>query len=539
MNRPLTGVIHRDANGVFWFDDVPVKGPDDVPRGKAWRNTRFYCTEGIPAVEWAKLLSPNDYAFGPQPGTLLGVSFACNGKGRYTVLNGSTWGVTTRDPNKAYQNIRSLQALAVAAGLRIRGSIAATAVGAYMDLFDGKGARPRLTQLPCRWRGMAHAALHGGPISVLRGSASYAAQIDVRRAYLDALYQDVPVLGRKDDAKVGGYFTHSDCRWKTVRKHVGFVDATVRVHERPHDGTYLPPLPVHLRVGSVFATGTLRGCWTIAQVRDAEERGEIEVTKVHQFAFAPQTQPLFAEIADHFLSMPGELGKRLYTRFWGKFGSRGGYVARVSTEPVYGEVPSSGFWWSYDGVSLDDPKAKPTYRPDLAAFVAAYNHRRVFEAIRTLKPGSLVATHVDAIWTTDVAGAAAVTGDPSRVGSWRVKRTGPLRFYGIGCYDHAGQVGASGYDSQRYGKATSESVKRWIQSPRATHKKFLIHARDWRSDPAFDAQASSTPVHLAMNTSISPMEGPEIEDPKWTFGGWTRATRDDAVDPDGDGPPTS
>jgi hypothetical protein len=466
------------------------------------------------------------------------VSFRCKGKSSYPVFTSSTWGVTSRNPNECYRKIHALQVLTAAAGFKVRSSVAATAVQAYLDRFDGKDGRPALAQLPCRWRGIAHASLHGGPIAVLKGRSPFAVQIDVRKAYLDALYQDVPVLGRQDGSRVGGYYTHDDRRWSKIRTYVGFVDATLRVKDEPDNATYLPPLPVHFGFGSAFPAGTIRGCWTIAQVRDAEERGEAEILKVHQFAFAPQTQPLFAEIADTFLSLPDSLGKRLYTRFWGKFGTRGGYKARRSVEPVYGEVPSAGLWWSYDGIPLDSHRARPTYRPDLASFVCAYNHRRVMDAMRQLKPGSVHAVHVDSIWTSDVVGAAKLSSTPDEVGAWRTKRTGPLRFYGIGCYEHRGHCAASGYDAAVHGKLNRQRMEAFIQSPSAAHRKLLLHTRNWTADPAFDPTATSTPLFIDMDMTASPVEGPSVYSDAWTMGGWSRPTPEDAYDPDAQGPPT-
>jgi hypothetical protein len=529
---PLTGVIHRDRNGTFWFDDRPVRGPDDVPRRRAWKNTLWYATPGIPAAEWAKIMGPRDHAFGPKPGHVAGLVFRTRQRGKYRVLTSTTWGVNKANPNTCYDNIRRLQVLAAAAGLRVRSTIAGTAVQAYMDRYDGTKGHPSLQQLPCRWRGLAHAALHGGPISVLRGGAPYATQIDVRKAYLAALYQEVPIVGPE-----GGWYTHGGRKWSQLHKLVGLVDATVRVAQHPDDPSWLPPLPVHFGTGSAYCTGTLRGCWTIAQVRDAELRGEIEVIEVHQFAYAPQTRPLFAEIADFFQELPDTLQKRLYTRFWGKFGSRGGYTAHASEEPREGEVPAGGLWWAYDGIPLDSPKAAPTYRPDLAAFVSAHNHRNVMKTLRQLKPESVIACHVDSIWTTDVVGAHRICSRQSGVGAWRPKRTGPLRFYGIGCYRHNTHLAASGYDERVQGKLTLESMEKWIQHPQTTHRRLLLETREWDGDPALEGGSTSRPLHVAMDTTVSPVEGPSVYDPCWTMNGWRKPVPEDAVEPLSDDPP--
>ena len=520
----FTGVIRRDASGTLWFDDHPVRTPTDVPRRKSMNGTLWYAPSGIASRDWAHLLSDGDCAFGPKPGQILGLHFGV-GRGKMQVWSAEAWGVHERDPSKCFDALTSIRAQAASVGLSLKKSVAATAVQLYLDRFDGRDDRPALRQLPCRWRGISHAAMHGGPLAVLRGGAPYAIQLDVRQAYLDALYQDVPMLGADEDGtSVGGYSTFEKGEWKKIREFTGFVDATVRVTGRADDPTGLPPMPVHLSFGAAFPLGTFRGCWVIANVREAEERGEVEVLEVHQFTFAPQTRPLFAELANLFSTFPQPLQKRCYTRFWGKLGSRGGYVGVPSDEPREGEVPAGGLWWSYDGIALDSKRAARTYRPDLAAFVTAHNHRRMFQTIARLKPGSLVSCHVDAVWTTDVVSATKLCAESpdGTIGGWRQKRAGPIRAYGIGCYEHDGHLAASGYDSSIYGKLNRENFDRWQQEGRETHRRLVLETREWTGDPARDADATSRPLLLETDTGRSPAEGPSVYDPLWTSGGWAR-----------------
>lgn len=520
----LTGVVHKGRDGTLWFDDLPVRDPADIPRRRAWKSTLWYATPSVTSTDWARVMGTEDVAFGPMPGSVLGVKFRIGKRNRFTVLDSSAWGVHVSDPVQSFDRLRLMMVQAESAGIRVKNSVAATAVGVYMDRFNGTVNHPEIRQLPARWRAMAHSALHGGPIAVLQGGAPHAAQIDVRNAYLSALYEPMPVLGYQDGNKVGGWYTHGARKWERVRRLTGFVDASVRVSD-DLDPRRLPPLPVHLRCGSVYPRGELRGCWTIAQVRDAEERGEVEVLTVHQFCFAPVTEPLFAEVADLFASLPKVLGKKLYTRFWGKFGSRGGYSAHKSEASVFGEVPASGLWWKFDGIALDSHRARPTYRPDLAAFVCAANHRRVMRTLRTLDAGSVIACHVDAIWTTDVVGTAKLCAGADVVGGWRTKRTGPLRFYGPGCYDHDGDLAASGYDARVHGPLDSASLQRWVAG--TTHRRMLLQTRRWSSDPAVDPKATSRSLVLQMDRCVSPTEGPTVYDPCWSLGGWMR--RDDAA----------
>lgn len=517
--KGFTGIVHKTGD-TLWFDDVPVREPKDLPRRKAWGGTLWYATPDVQPSDLGRLCKDDDVAYGPAPGKILGVKFRVSNKRRMKVVSASSWGVDKRDPSIAYRRIQRLYADAIGAGLTPKPSVAGTALQVYIDRFDGKFA-PSMCQLPPRFRGLAHAALHGGPIAVMRGGADRAVQLDVRKAYLAALYGDFPVYGYDvKGRRVGGWYAVSNVPWAKMRHRTGIVDATVRV-VLPHDPGGLPPLPVHLPIGAVHATGRLRGAWTTRQIRDAEERGEVEVEHVHQGMWAIQTAPIFAELADFFASLPADLGKRLYTRFWGRLGYRGGYVGAPSEAPVTGSVPSTSLWWKYEGISIEDPHAPRSYRPDLAAFVAAHNHGHVIETTRRLEPGSVVACHVDAIWTTDLRGASRVADprDPTP-GTWRVKRDGDLRFYGAGCYEHDGHLAASGYDASLYGELSSDSLRGFVRG--STHRRLTMQTRRWTGDPCTDRDARSHPVDLEMDVMHQPTEGPSVGAECWTRTGWMR-----------------
>lgn len=525
MGASFTGIVHKGSDGTLWFDDVPVRDPRDLPRRSAWGGTLWYATPNVLPSDLGRICASEDEAFGPAPGKILGVKFRVGKKSRMKVISSSSWGVTRSDPNGAYRKLQRLYADSLAVGVKPRSSVAATALAVYLERFDGKLV-PQLCQLPSRFRGLAHAAMHGGPIAVLSGGAPDAVQLDVRRAYLAALYQDFPVYGvGSDGKKTGGWFALSDVPWAKIRNRTGIVDATVRVKvDADPDG--LPPLPVHLPIGAVHATGRLRGVWTTEQIRSAEERGEVEVEIVHQGMWAIQTAPIFAELADFFASLPESLGKRLYTRFWGRLGYRGGYVGRPSETPVEGAVPATNLWWQWGGIRIGDPHAPKTYRPDLASFVAAANHTHVIRTMRELAPGSVIACHVDAIWTTDHEGAERACGDGS-AGTWRKQRSGDLRFYGAGCYEHDGHIAASGYDTGVFGPLTHDSLMSWVKG--STHRRLTMQTRRWTADPCIDQAARSRPVELQMDTRFQPTEGPLIEAPCWTRTGWMREETPGAV----------
>ena len=517
-------MVHRDVNGTFWFDDRPVRGPEEIPSGRGWSGSTWYAAPGIRSHEWAGLMAEGDVAFGPKPGEVVGVKLQTGamGRGSISILDSSCWGVPDRDPEVCFRELKSIRTQALSCGLAAKTSAAATAIGIWMDQFDGQEDQLSLRQLPPQWRRLAHASMHSGPAAVLRASAPMADHLDRKKAYLAALREPMPVLGLRHGSKSGGFFTHSDRRWSKICKLDGFVEALVRIKGDLNDPMGLPSLPVHAPAGTIYPTGLVRGAWTIRAVREAEMRGEVEVISVEQFAYASNTEPIFAGLADLFEQLPQPLQKRLYTRFWGKFGSRGGYSAQKSQVPIGDSVPAGGLWWQWDGVDSWSSKVRPTYRPDIAAFVLDENQRTVFRDVRRLAPGSVVATHIDAIWTTDTIGADRLIAEgDGRAGSWRSKRTGPVRFYGVGMYTHADRLACSGYDPRSRGPLTRETLALFAQSDEGLHGRNLLRSREWNSDPTLDAEATSRPMHVNM-ADCRPVEGEDVYSDNWTSGGWHR-----------------
>lgn len=525
--RNHSGVVHRDPNGVLWFDDRPIKDPKKFRR-PIYKGTLWYSTMGVRPTDWVPFFQDGDVAFGPEPGEIAGVSLRC-GRGTMRVLDARCWGINEADPNRCSEELDVLAMQAMSCDIRVKPSAAATAISTYLDGFDGVDGRVQMCQLPPRWRTLAHAAMQAGPVCVLRGSSPFAAHLDVHRAYLKALYDPLPVYGVYRGQKIGGWYTHDDLRWPKIRHMTGFVEATV--HVRGSIGLDLPPLPVHTMLGTIYPTGIIRGTWSIGQVVDAEERGEIEVREVHEFCYAPILEPIFSDLADLFEHLPQPLGKHLYTRFWGKLGSRGGYVGIHSDKPIKGAIPAAGLWWTYAGIETWSGKARPTYRPDLAAMVIAHNQRNVMSTVRRLKPGSVLATHVDAIWTSDTVGAAELSAENSGVGSWRVKNLGPIRLYGYGAYNHGDRLVCSGYDRMVHGDLTVEKLEAFVRMEGVNEncdreRRTLMRSRRWTSDPAFDEAAESVPLDIDMTGMNSRSPAYSVYNKEWTVGGWHRYSAD-------------
>jgi len=530
----FTGIVHQDKDDLFWFDDQAVRAPKDVPRRAAWSGTTWYTTSAVSMARLIALMGPDDEAFGPTPERPLGVHFRWNdGKRGYKVISSSLWGVRKRDPRDTEAELSYRMHACAQDGVMPRLSAAGTAIRRYMDVYDGRGGRPFTRQLPPRWRAMAHASFHGGPIVLTRGSARECVHIDMRAAYLDAMTRPLPVYGVLHDRKVGGWYTIEGASWGRIRNKIGFIEAEVHVDQALGEELGIPPLPVRLGFSTTFPTGTFSGCWPIQMVREAEDRGEVSIKRVHQWCFAPSSMPLFDEIAKDFGGC--HQGKLLYTRFWGKWASKGGFLGKRSDDPPSGSIKSCGIWWGFDGVAPFSHQAPATYRPDLAALIAGYNHMQVMAAVRQLQPGSVVGLHVDAIWTTDIEGAEAlINAEGSR---WIEKQRGPARFYGPGVYHHNSRIAASGYDATALGPLTPETLALWSASPLNKDHRGTMQSRRWSAPPAMDAAATSRPVHLEAGQTTPPVQGPNVNDSCWTTTGWLKREIRDQLEAGGRGIP--
>jgi hypothetical protein len=501
-------------------------------------NQVFYFTSTISNEHWLEILGPNDQIFGVAPGAVTGIQIQTTDGtriGHYKLFNPSIWSIRDRDkkvPTLLDSALLNKYADFSLAGVpSINSSIASTAIACYTRRYDGREVDgvnyPRLTQLPPRWRSIAHASLHGGPIAVLRGGSPNAVEIDLKAAYLDALSQPLPVVtgGVEDNQSPSGYVTFPGLQWDDIRLFHGFVEATVRVSDSLRIG--LPPLPINTDTGIQYPVGVFRGSWCIDQLREAEEACEVDVIRLHNYCIARQMQPFFAALSQDFARMPKSIGKQLYTRFWGKFAFKGGFNGIKSDVPVEDAIPKNHFWWSDTRVTQTDVGAQPTYRPDIAAYVASYNHRAMTKALRMLRPESIIAVHVDAIWTDDHEGAKRVVdtirGSTSiRAGSWTMKRTGSLRFWACGVYDHAGKLGYSGFDRRIYGRPTHQKISMWIKS--ATERSHLRRNRLWDngSDSTDSAAATSLAPKLNHQNPSSVLDGISMNASSWTPSGWVR-----------------
>lgn len=523
----IGGIVHQEGS-TFYFDGEPVRTAADVPRRPGTAGTTWYTTAAVSMQRFLKLLSEGDEAFGPSPDRPIGAVFywEYNSKPKkMKVISSSVWGVRSRDPRDTENQIMAKMMSCATGGIRPGTSAAGTGLSEYMRTYDGQNGRPATKQLQPRWRGLAHASFHGGPIALTQAHAKDVAHIDLRAAYLAAMRQPLPVHGVNEQGRrMGGYYTFKNPKWSDVDGKTGFVDATVFVRPSQYGSGDVPPLPVRHHSGSMHPVGTFRGSWPICMVQDAVDAGTVEVLKVHQFCWAPETMCLFDEIADDF--MVNRQGKLLYTRFWGKWASQGGFTGLKTADPSDGSVRSYGLWWEHNGIGLYDFQAPPTYRPDIAATIAGYNHCQVMQAVRKLKPGSIISLYVDAIWTTDIEGAQRLVAESNRAWAW--KQSGEGRFYAPGVYHHGSRLGAAGYDTHLHGELTPDKLERWAASP--LHLKANLMAnRVWSDKPMTEPSATSTPVLMNESDSVPPCRGPDVNDPCWTPNGWLKPEYRDRI----------
>ena len=545
------GIIHRRSNdGTWtWGQNRKITSRADIPRSWVLRNQIFYCTSAITTDQWAEILGPEDEIFGMKPGKFTGVKIRItspngNNAGSYKIFHPSIWNISDREsrlPSVLDHALSIKMTDFAAAGVeRISTSLAQTALAMYASKYDGRIIDgidyPQMKQLPPRWRMIAHASMHGGPIACLRGGSQNAVEVDLKSAYLYALDKPIPVIGRDSAMNPEGYFTYKNGKWKEIRKGDGFVEATVSVNTNIKYG--LPPLPLNTPTGIQYPIGTFRGAWAIPLLKQAEEFGEVQIKKIHSFALAKRMMNLFHELTKDFENLPTPIAKQLYTKFWGKFAFKGGFSGTVSPEPIIGQVPKNGFWWRDDQITQTGMADTPFYRPDIAAYVSAYNHMNVAKALRQLDPQSIIAVHVDAIWTEDISGAHRLAGNslPDPVtkiapvtpkGDWVLKRQGPLRFWGCGIYNHNGKLGYSGYDQKIHGRASVKRIENWIASNR--ERVNLRRNRDWVDgiDPTQTQDAVSTAIKLELPDSTDILEGINMYSTSWSRSGWPRRKNED------------
>lgn len=484
---------------IITFDEwsAYMNGRPFNPRDANLANTfAYYVTETVKTqlILEDYLMDDDDCAYMSRNGMSRSYTYKTANGAPFRVYPISVWKAVA-DENEAFQLIAKMNDAAQSAGLDFTPTVATMAGRICRKNTETK-------QLEPRWRDLAHAAIHQGPMVVVNGGRPDTVGMDREKAFLRAMYERMPT---------GPWIATSPRTIDYMRDYKGIVRATLRVDKSRYT-QHIPCLPVKYSGYTVYPTGLVRGVWTLDMLWDAVDNGGYEIDTIHELIVS-KSAPVHAKAADFIASIQDkELRKLLYTRYWGRMASVGGfngYVTRKWDKPK--RVIGSKLFWYYMGKSPMS-HAAPDYRPDHAAFIASANHLEMNRALRKYQRGTVVATHIDCIWTTD---KSVDPGD-----SFREKHSGDSRFYGVGCYNVGGNLAAQGFK----GKLTTESLEKWGSELSCGHGIY----RDWQGNPAKEQSAVSDPPHHTESHVIAepPIRNvPELYDAGWTSRGWYRENK--------------
>lgn len=497
MKADPTPLLVTVAHGEVEIDGDPVP-PGDSPYRRALAGRTGFYPQGTDRAVLESYMRDGDTAYmGHRRGDATYRYRDGGGRRCFTVAPMAGWGIATRDGERAMSQLQALRGACDAEGW--------DGFGRAAGIQAGKVARELMAdmgQLPPRWRALAHDAIHQGPVVVARGGAPLAVQWDRSAAFLRALFDGVPV---RETWRAANPATPVD-RWIDGD---GIARATVRIDPRAWEGK-IPPLPVRDAGRTFYPAGHSRGAWPIPLLRAAVEHGA-EVIHVAELALC-ECGPAHAWAGERLQRVADPaLRKILYTRYWGRLASLGGYEGSP-VDPGDGTVtmfPGSSLFWTWTGKTLGGMFG-PDYRPDHAAYIAGRNHVAMSHALAMAPAGEVVATHVDSIWI-----ASESWTPPGK--EWRDKRRGPLRFYGPGTYNHAGKYAAQGREAPIRCDADLDA---WAATGNAGN---VARDREWImcDYPATCAAAESDPPVLgAAQLPVYPGGEQGIYSGRFTPRGW-------------------
>jgi hypothetical protein len=511
--KPIYGLgLDQDGRGFVSGDgDFLTEAPHDG----VWRNAYVAAAERTirAAFRQAARKGWRGVAFGSRARGVRGFQLEA-GRHKVHYINPMGWGENAEHPATIQENLRDCQSWCQTVGCGWRPTAASWLMALYRRDHQGREFDGVCRQIPPAYRPMVIRSYIGGPILVAKGEASPCVGWDRIRAYSNAMKCQLPV-GPPIAAK-----------WKTwprLRKGMSVVDATVRVR-RDLD---LPPLPVRMEGNTIiYPTGEFRGHWTNLDLDGMERRGDGEVMRIHDacvFNTAPVLAPMMEQL-DEWERAGFRWAKFSANAFGGKWAQHhleSAYIG-YSQEEIAAENPGAtlhqdeGIVWVVKEENFFDRRT-PVYRPERSGFIVARNRVEVFDGVRRVKPGSVAALHVDAMWTSDT------TGDPGP--SWRKEGLfARSRHYAPGVYaefGEGGKVGHSGID----GSPSAAQVERLMRSVASSYRHAgTLAARNWTSDPALNAGATSTPLDAQgvdlpshIDTSLPLVD---LWSENWTAGGY-------------------
>lgn len=459
----------------------------DRQRLYAWAQGDRLFIDGVEAGPWLRLTA-NAFVYADstvefrrhilplftKADTAIGSPFEVTGAnlvtetGTLRVFLGDTWGLDRRN---AATYAKELEAIVTAArdnGVEWRptaGNTAMVMLAQYCKEHMRRGIDPR-------WRSLAYAGIHAGPIIHASGGGKRVAHIDRNKAYAAAMLEPLPGktlvdLGKRDPLEC-------DC---IVACDVMMPDLDI------------PILPLTLQDATVvYPVGHIRGVWPSNLLRVAIQNGA-KITSVRGGFRWLYKEPYMQPYTERVLSLPKHLGKPLYTRTWGKLCSMGRWTGSKDT----GWIEGSGLKWTHE-VPDETKRLHPQNRPEIAAWIVGNNHAEMMRAIQGLD--SIVAAHVDAIWTADTAGAAKLVRDNAGIGGWKLEDQGETRYYSVGQYhtiDKATNEDVMGFAGwQGAEDPTVEVFRKWASDP----NKPPTVSREWSKNPREHMSASSVPHRI-------------------------------------------
>lgn len=490
-------------DGELLIDGEPMT---DHPFRRGLAGHVAYYPQGTDTAVIEGYMEPRDTAYRGGQRSAESITFRDRAeRSTFRVMPAETWGIQTDDPTRVAGALEHLHGAVTAEGWEWTDTVSGLAGRICRKHVEG------LRQLPPRWRTLAHAAIHQGPTVCLRGGAPSAESFDRKSAFLQAMYLPLPAIE--------GWACHRSPRWSTLAKLDGLIRATVQIPPEAYAGQ-LPPLPCRRDGATVYPVGTIRGVWTIAMLRDAVEAGGVEIVTIHEAITCP-LEPIHAWAADRVAAVADPLlRKRLYTRYWGRLASVGGWEGRTSSL-LLGDLPAAGvhrfrgssLWWAWRGRELTSHTAPPDYRPDHAAFIASANHLAMNRAIRTIQAAGadrLIGVHVDAIW---IEGAGNAPPAPD----FRLKAQGETRFYGVGTYRTGGKLAAQGYKGPPLTPDTLDEWGRGLDPGQGLVRSWLYGQGPNASPDALSDPPEWSPDRLPAH----PRPGvPVVTWERWTRKGW-------------------
>lgn len=464
-------------------------------RKRALRGYTVYCSESVTSSQLAALIEDDDdYCFG-KPSHVYGASIRTASRGRITFLSGDCWGLSG-DASDCAKRLIEVSGFLDDTSF----GFAQTAAACGSKIARHVAPYGFLIPLPERFRKAAHASLHVGPITHVAGGG-YAAHIDRNGAFLESLFAPMPV-NFWFNIPVG-----SESISESLDRECAIIAAEVTIHESEKT-EQMPPLPVKYYGKTVYPFGRARGVWTSKLLKMAVESGEVSIDKVLGIISTNQSSNYLMPMYRLLKRYPKSVSKPIYTRFWGKLASSSTWTGS-RREPQYGDSPGFGLWWRLESKESGDLR-NPMYRPDIASFIVSSNLEEVIKTVRRTASGSLIATHIDSIWTRDIEAAREICESDK----WKMVGSGNIRFYGHGTYTERLSSGRSRIAVMGLnGKPTISQLKQHI-SGSDTHSQYRV----WSGNPTSDESAESIAPSLMFPDSI--VVDCSFANPKlWTQGG--------------------